>query len=779
MKHFLKSKRSFKKYINYKSVSFILFGLIILSIIVFKTNIIRSSNAETSSFTFTAAGDYGNNYRTDAVLSGIASTNPAFHIALGDLSYGYLTEPAWCDYVKGKVGQNFPFQLIAGNHEDDFQTERISNFAACLPNKMANITGDYAKEYYYDYQGARFILISPNLKLDGVVYDYAAGTSHYNWLSNVIDDARANGIKWIVVSEHENCLSIGNKACEIKTDLLNLLVSKKVDLVLQGHDHDYQRTKQLALGSGCSYIYANAYNSNCVANNSLNQYTKGDGTIIAIVGVGGVDSISLNTSDPEAPYFAAWNGGTSNPPATWGFLKVDISDTTLSANFIPSYPSNGYTDSFTISDSGLSPTPTLTPTPTPIASTLISDSFNRTVTSGWGSADTGGAYSLYSTASNYGVSSGAGNITMPANGNSRGVLINGTSAQDIDITFKVTTNKTAAGGTQFVYSLARRNGNNEYRPRILLNTNGTISAHASRLVNNSESSIGSPSVIAGLNQSANSFIRFRAQVTGQNPTTIKVKAWADGQNEPSNWNFIATDSTPELQQQGFYGIRTYISSSTTNAPVTMSFDDYLVANLGIQSSPTPSLTPTSGPTPTLTLTPTPTPTQTPTPTPLPTQAPTPTPISSNILQNPGFENSGTNWLSPWIINRRNPAQGSITKDTATFNSGAASAKVNITTASTDWYYQLLQKGFGLTAGTPHTISFYAKASANRNIKVAFQQNYPPYAVYYQQANVALTTSWKKFTYTFTPSVSESNALFVFNLAASTGQIWIDDVSLIK
>src|SRR3954451_6770806 len=71
-------------------------------------------------FTFTVAGDYGANANTTAVLNGIAAVNPAFHVAIGDFSYSEVApESAWCDYVKSKVGPTFPFELLAGNHEDD------------------------------------------------------------------------------------------------------------------------------------------------------------------------------------------------------------------------------------------------------------------------------------------------------------------------------------------------------------------------------------------------------------------------------------------------------------------------------------------------------------------------------------------------------------------------------------------------------------------------------------------------------------------------------------
>ncbi|HEY5520684.1 MAG TPA: metallophosphoesterase [Candidatus Limnocylindrales bacterium] len=261
----------------------------------------RPARADDPSFSFTVAGDYASSPRTDTVLNGIKMAAPNFNIAVGDFSYSSTSsEQAWCDYVRSKVGNDLPFELISGNHEDDPAGDgKIDNFAACLPDKIGNITGTYAKEYYFDYAGlARFILISPNLKLDGQYYDYVEGNPHYDWLSAAIDDAHSSGIKWVIVVNHENCISMGVKACETGPDLLNLLLSKRVDLMLQGHDHDYQRSKQLALGTGCSAIVPDSYNPSCVANDgSTNTYVRGAGSVLTIVGTGGTGYDDVDPGD--------------------------------------------------------------------------------------------------------------------------------------------------------------------------------------------------------------------------------------------------------------------------------------------------------------------------------------------------------------------------------------------------------------------------------------------------------------------------------------------------
>jgi hypothetical protein len=299
------------------------------------------------SFTFGAAGDFGANSNTSAVLNAVAGAGTDFFDAVGDLSYNQVTpESAWCNFVTSRVGSTYPFELLSGNHEDDGPHGQITNFAACLPDRLGNVTGSYGKEYYFDYPAssplARVINISPNLTFPGgATYQYTVGSAHYTWLSNAIDSARAAGVPWVIVGMHENCLKAGSSACEIGTDLENLLVAKKVDLILQGHTHTYQRSKQLALSAACPSVTNTAYDPDCVVNNgSTGIYTKGAGLVQVISGTGGESTGSVSTSDPDSQYFAKLNG------TSYGFTKFTVSATQLSAQFVAASGSNS--DSFTI-----------------------------------------------------------------------------------------------------------------------------------------------------------------------------------------------------------------------------------------------------------------------------------------------------------------------------------------------------------------------------------------------------------------------------------------------
>ena len=338
----------------------------------------HATAAAGTSFSFGAAGDFGANDNVTATLTAMANSNLNFAMGLGDLSYNQITpESAWCQYVHQNIG-SLPFELVSGNHEDggDLQQGLIGNFTSCMPNQMTGMAGTYGEQYFFDYPAAnplaRFIMISPGLKFsDGDTYDYSKGGKDYNWVSNEIDAARAQGIQWIIVGMHKVCLSTGASSCDIGTDILNLLISKHVDLILDGHDHSYQRTKQVAVNaSSCPAVSPAVYNAACVSNpGATGAFTEGNGPIMVTAGTGGVDDeYGAIYANPDSSYFASVSGNNLNPQK--GFVKYTVSSSGISAVFVPSTNTSSFTDSFSITPTG-QPIST-----TPAAATIMSTNFD-------------------------------------------------------------------------------------------------------------------------------------------------------------------------------------------------------------------------------------------------------------------------------------------------------------------------------------------------------------------------------------------------------------------
>lgn len=339
---------------------------------------VRATQTEPRVFTFAAAGDHGTGPHAAAVFDQIGSSGAAFFLSLGDLIYSArYGESTWCEFVKshlGSRGSTFPFAIIAGAHEDGVSYREglvdnvVSNgtganpaYPRCLPNRLPIVesphlgtspssTGNYAKEYYFDFPSspplARFILISPGLNFKyGGRYDYSEGNPRYRWVASTIDDARARGIPWLIVAMHRNCISMGIKSCETGPDIFNLLISRKVDLILQGHDHNYQRSKQLIINTACPWISPDSFDPKCVVDpNVTDTYPKGAGTVLVINGLGGIGTAALYRNDPEAPYFV------TSQNSSYGIVKFVVSSTAISGSFVKA--TGSYTDAFSISTAG-------------------------------------------------------------------------------------------------------------------------------------------------------------------------------------------------------------------------------------------------------------------------------------------------------------------------------------------------------------------------------------------------------------------------------------------
>ncbi|RKR15566.1 metallophosphoesterase [Arthrobacter oryzae] len=298
---------------------------------------------------FTAQGDIGVSTGAKKVLDVVAGLEPQLNLALGDFAYKAGIEQQFCDMVTARLGRDFPYQLVTGNHESDGHDGDIAKFVQCLPNKLPGIQGEYGTQWRVDVPAqkpvVRFILVSPGIDFrDGQPLDYSRDSERWRWTADAIDEAKSQNIPWTVVGMHTPCLSIGNYGCLAGQDFTNMLIEKKVDLVLSGHDHVYQRTHQLATGGACAELVPASFTSGCLADTD-GSMVKGSGTVFATVGVGGVGLYDVHADDPEMRYFASTSGRNRDPAL--GTLDVTATADELAARFVPA---DGYTfsDSFTV-----------------------------------------------------------------------------------------------------------------------------------------------------------------------------------------------------------------------------------------------------------------------------------------------------------------------------------------------------------------------------------------------------------------------------------------------
>ena len=192
----------------------------------------------------------------------------------------------------------------------------------------------YPDRYYFDKDKTlRTIVISPDVAIESPPNKFKTGSEELLWVEKTLREAKEQNIRWTVVAMHKNCLTIGEKTCEIGQPLNDLLIKNNVDLILQGHEHAYMRSNQLAISPTCLSIMPSKVNSkSCVVTGKDSLYNKGDGSIIAIVGTGGADPRAINKSSLSFPLFSKYLGLFNDP--TYGILEVEISNNNLTAKMI-------------------------------------------------------------------------------------------------------------------------------------------------------------------------------------------------------------------------------------------------------------------------------------------------------------------------------------------------------------------------------------------------------------------------------------------------------------
>ncbi|HYY86302.1 MAG TPA: metallophosphoesterase [Nitrososphaeraceae archaeon] len=247
-------------------------------------------------FNFAAAGDFGCSTNTQNTIENMQSKDPEIVLTLGDLSY-HSTADCWFDMmspVKDKL------MLTLGYHDvEDGQA------------KMNQYMNSFALEkpfYSYDYNKVHFLVMSAKSV-------YYKGSEQYNFVEDDLKKASENeNVNWIVVSSYGPPYTSPSEHTAFKElrEVYHPIFEKYgVDLVLGGHNHNYQRT------------YPLTYNPNDsgepkVTSTSTGEYDgQKDGIVFAIVGTGGVN---LYPFTGQAPFVEKQFDNK------FGYLNIDITN---------------------------------------------------------------------------------------------------------------------------------------------------------------------------------------------------------------------------------------------------------------------------------------------------------------------------------------------------------------------------------------------------------------------------------------------------------------------
>lgn len=289
---------------------------------------------------------------------------------LGDNAYQNGTDQEYQDKVFSVYTEelkNLPFFSTPGNHDYNSIcpipcTQNPNQHSGTyydvmeIPQnaELGGVASGTELYYSYDYKNIHFVSINSELGSPIVSgYDWIGTTSSNNannspmmqWLKQDLADARARNMEWIIVYFHQPPYSKGSHDSDNPVELymramrknyLPVLEQYKVDLVLNGHSHVYER----------SYLLKGFYDDNSSNFNnthkidgssgklSLNEpYVKEDttknGTVYVVCGNSGSSTSNPSLNHP-AMYFSH---GCSD---CYGSLFIEVNGKHLHAKYITS-----------------------------------------------------------------------------------------------------------------------------------------------------------------------------------------------------------------------------------------------------------------------------------------------------------------------------------------------------------------------------------------------------------------------------------------------------------
>jgi len=279
---------------NYIQVAFATSVLIFLA---FLFHLVPTGAEETdeAEFNFVAAGDWGCGHEALHTLSIMKRMEPELYLGLGDYSY-QLSADCWLDIVKSVSNS---FKIALGNHDT-------------LKQKLQAYIDEFKLEnqyYSFNYHNVHFIALSTELNKN-------QEKEQFIFVKNDLLKTKANkNTDWIIVFFHKPFYSSNSDITNMRKNYHPLFEDFGVDLVIQGHSHNYQRTYPL--------LYNEARNSQpIIADKEQSQYEDPLGIIFVIAGTGGESLQPLH----KEPFLASSYGG-------FGCMNVEVKNKSMTVEY--------------------------------------------------------------------------------------------------------------------------------------------------------------------------------------------------------------------------------------------------------------------------------------------------------------------------------------------------------------------------------------------------------------------------------------------------------------
>jgi hypothetical protein len=267
--------------------------------------VLRPIDVAPSDFNFAAAGDWGCTDDTTDTINNILGKSPELVLGLGD--YSYDEEDADC-WLKKVEPINDKMKIAIGNHD----MEKL--------NIYTNHFGLSEQYYSFNYYNVHLVALSTEIA-------YKPFSSQYEFIKNDLSSAASDpNIDWIVVYFHKQMYTSPSNHDDyptLRSTYHPLFNEYEVDLVLQAHNHNYERTFPIKFNS-------NSPSNPIATTTNTDTYTDPDGQIFATIGTGGV---SLYAFTGKADHFVKQYGD-------FGILNIDITNEPQSSSLTGKFYAN-------------------------------------------------------------------------------------------------------------------------------------------------------------------------------------------------------------------------------------------------------------------------------------------------------------------------------------------------------------------------------------------------------------------------------------------------------
>lgn len=223
---------------------------------------------------------------------------------------------------------------------------------------------------------------------------------------------------------------------------------------------------------------------------------------------------------------------------------------------------------------------------------IVCDRFDRSSSTGWGSADLGGSWTG-SGAAVLSVGEGAGRIASPAPGRASTATLAVPTPADVRTTVDVRVDVLPSAGSGLYLSVANRVvGEDSYAVRLRIKPDASTELQLVRL-----RALTVADVLASrrldASVSSGGTVRLSLQVTGSTDVVLAAKAWAPTASEPADWTLSATDSSSSrISDAGGAGIALYSASGGDTPQISIDALEVRPAVVGSNPQPTEPTEPT-------------------------------------------------------------------------------------------------------------------------------------------------------------------------------------------